>query len=157
MTALAQFYALYSHRARSFNQWQRALYPNFIINFPKARALRHTCALLKYNARNLRHRYERAQFTIPFIKEIKNFFLRTLLNYLSTWEFFQNTRDVREDSPSARAFPHLSSVFPSAYITQQYSRKQFFFISFVIGMRHTWLNSYSRLRFWMQSKSQCEE
>ena len=31
MTALAQFYALYSHRARSFNQWQRALYPNFII------------------------------------------------------------------------------------------------------------------------------
>ena len=32
MTALAQLYALYSHRARSFNQWQRALYPNFIIN-----------------------------------------------------------------------------------------------------------------------------
>ena len=31
MTALAQFYALYSHRARSFNQWQHALYPNFII------------------------------------------------------------------------------------------------------------------------------
>ena len=31
VTALAQFYALYSHRARSFNQWQRALYPNFII------------------------------------------------------------------------------------------------------------------------------
>ena len=31
VTALAQLYALYSHRARSFNQWQRALYPNFII------------------------------------------------------------------------------------------------------------------------------
>ena len=33
VTALAQFYALYSHRARSFNQRQRALYPNFIIMF----------------------------------------------------------------------------------------------------------------------------
>ena len=31
MTALAQFYALYSHRARSFNQWQHALHPNFIM------------------------------------------------------------------------------------------------------------------------------
>ena len=31
VTALAQLYALYSHRARSFNQWQHALYPNFII------------------------------------------------------------------------------------------------------------------------------
>ena len=31
VTALAQLYALYSHRVRSFNQWQRALYPNFII------------------------------------------------------------------------------------------------------------------------------
>ena len=33
MTAWAQLYALYSHRARSFNQWQRALYPNFIIKY----------------------------------------------------------------------------------------------------------------------------
>ena len=32
MTALAQLYALYSPRARFLNQWQRALYPNFIIN-----------------------------------------------------------------------------------------------------------------------------
>ena len=32
--------------------------------FPKARALRHTSALLRYNARSLRYRYERAQFTI---------------------------------------------------------------------------------------------
>ena len=32
VTAVAQLYALYSHRARSFNQWQHALYPNFIIN-----------------------------------------------------------------------------------------------------------------------------
>ena len=33
VTALAQFYALYSHGARSFNQWQRALYPNFIVKW----------------------------------------------------------------------------------------------------------------------------
>ena len=32
VTALAHLYALYSDRAHSFNQWQRALYPNFIIN-----------------------------------------------------------------------------------------------------------------------------
>ena len=38
MTALAQLYALYSHRARSFNQWQHALYPNFIINSHRARS-----------------------------------------------------------------------------------------------------------------------
>ena len=31
VTALAQLYALYSDRAHSFNQWQRALYPNFVI------------------------------------------------------------------------------------------------------------------------------
>ena len=29
VTALAQLYALYSDRARSFNQWQRTLYPKF--------------------------------------------------------------------------------------------------------------------------------
>ena len=73
-------------------------------------------ARMKYIARNLGYRYERAQFTIPFIKEIKNFFLRALLNYLSTWEFFQNNRDVREDSPSARAFPHLSSVLKNSQV-----------------------------------------
>ena len=43
--------------------------------FHKARALRHTSALSRYNAHSLRHQYERAQFTIHFIKEIKNFFL----------------------------------------------------------------------------------
>ena len=42
--------------------------------FHKARALRHS-ALLRYNAHSLRHRYERTQFTINFIKEIKNLFL----------------------------------------------------------------------------------
>ena len=37
----------------------------------KAHGLRHTSALLRYNARSLRHRYERAQFTIHFTKEKK--------------------------------------------------------------------------------------
>ena len=32
LRALAQIYALYSHRERSFNQWQRASYPNFCYN-----------------------------------------------------------------------------------------------------------------------------
>ena len=38
VTALAQLYGLYSHRARSLNQWQRALYPNVIINSHRARS-----------------------------------------------------------------------------------------------------------------------
>ena len=33
VTALVQFYDLYSHRAHSFNQWQHTLYLNFIITF----------------------------------------------------------------------------------------------------------------------------
>ena len=48
---------------------ERALY------FHEARALRHTSALSRYNARSLRHQYEHAQFRIHFIKEIKNLFL----------------------------------------------------------------------------------
>ena len=31
ITALVKLHVLYSHRAPSFNQWRRALYPNFII------------------------------------------------------------------------------------------------------------------------------
>ena len=38
VTALAKLYALYSHRARSFNQRQRALYPNFIIMIDKSKS-----------------------------------------------------------------------------------------------------------------------
>ena len=53
----------------------------------KDRALRHTSALLRYNARRLRHRYERAHFTIHFIKEIKKLVPRALLSYVSKWEF----------------------------------------------------------------------
>ena len=36
----------------------------------KARALRQTSALSRYNARSIHHQCERAQFTIHFIKEI---------------------------------------------------------------------------------------
>ena len=57
--------------------------------FHKARTLRHTSALLKYNSRSLRHRNERAQFMIPFIKEIKNLFPRALLSFISTREFLR--------------------------------------------------------------------
>ena len=51
--------------------------------FHKARALRHASALLRYNARNLRHRYERAQFTINFMKEIKKLVPRAFGSCLS--------------------------------------------------------------------------
>ena len=57
--------------------------------FHKARTLRHTSALLKYNSRSLRHRNERAQFIIPIMKEIKNLFPRALLSFISTREFLR--------------------------------------------------------------------
>ena len=59
--------------------------------FHKTRALRHTSALLRYNACSLRHRYERAKFTIHFIKEIKNLVPRALLSYKHLG-IFKNTR-----------------------------------------------------------------
>ena len=48
VTALAQLYALYSHRARSFSQLQRALYPNFIIKVSSVRNVRR-----EFRERNL--------------------------------------------------------------------------------------------------------
>ena len=39
---------------------------NPLVRDTHARALHHTSALLRYNARSLRHRYERAQFRIHF-------------------------------------------------------------------------------------------
>ena len=50
--------------------------------FHKARALRHS-ALLRYNAHSLRHRYERTQFTINFMKEIKKLVPRAFGSCLS--------------------------------------------------------------------------
>ena len=50
--------------------------------FHKARALRHTSALSRNNARSLRHENQRAQSMIHFIP-------RTLLNYISTWNFLR--------------------------------------------------------------------
>ena len=47
-----------------------------------------------YNASSLRHRYERAQFTIHFIKEIKSLVPRALLRYISTCEFLRTRRLV---------------------------------------------------------------
>ena len=88
--------------------------------FHKARALRHTSALLRYNACSLRHRYERAKFTIHFIKEIKNLVPRALLSYKHLG-IFKNTR----------ASLHFSRVlkFSRAYITQQCTGRVFYFFN----------------------------
>ena len=59
MTAWAQLYALYSHRARSFHQWQRALYPNFII-IKKKRSLH--CALFCCKVRRKRLEHEKSSW-----------------------------------------------------------------------------------------------
>ena len=78
--------------------------------FHKARALRHTGALLRYNARSLCHRYERAQFTILFIKEIKKLVPRAL-------------------SSLRLVFLRTSLVFLKIVITQQCTRRVFYFFS----------------------------
>ena len=72
--------------------------------FHKARALRHT------GARSLCHRYERAQFTILFIKEIKKLVLRAL-------------------SSLRLVFLRTSLVFLKIVITQQCTRRVFYFFS----------------------------
>ena len=63
--------------------------------FHKPRALRHTSALLRYNARSPRHRYERAQFKIHFIKEIKKTCSSSIVELHKHLEIFKNTREVR--------------------------------------------------------------
>ena len=78
--------------------------------FHKARALRHTGALLRYNARSPCHRYESAQFTILFIKEIKKLVPRAL-------------------SSLRLVFLRTSLVFLKIVITQQYTRRVFYFFS----------------------------
>ena len=84
--------------------------------FHKARALRHTSALLRYSTCSLRHRYERAQFTIPFLKEIKKLVPRALLSYISTWEFLRTLEKYEKHSPSARASPHFSPVLGNSRV-----------------------------------------
>ena len=93
--------------------------------FHKARALRHTSALLRYKARSLRHRYERAQFTIHFIKEMKKIVPGALLSYISTWEFLRILVKCKKDS----ALLSCSKKFPRSYITQQWTRRVFYFFS----------------------------
>ena len=78
--------------------------------FHKARTLRHTSALLRYNARSLRHRYERAQLTIHFVKEIKKLASRALLSHVSAWKFLRTLEKYEKHSPSARASPHFARV-----------------------------------------------
>ena len=51
------------------------------------------------NACSLRHRYERAQFTIHFIKEIKKLVSRALLSYISTWELLRTLEKCEKHSP----------------------------------------------------------
>ena len=64
--------------------------------FHKARASRHTSALLRYNARSLHHRYERAQSTIRYIKEIKKNRSASIVELDKHLRIFKNTREVGE-------------------------------------------------------------
>ena len=66
-----------------------------VIYFHKARASRYTSALSRYNARSLRHQYQRAQFRIHFIKEIKKL-VSNIVEFYKHLGFFKNTQEVRE-------------------------------------------------------------
>ena len=63
--------------------------------FHKTRALRHKSALWRYNAQSLGHRYERAQLTIHFIKEIKKTRSSSIVKLYKHLGIFKNTREVR--------------------------------------------------------------
>ena len=67
-----------------------------LLHFHKAHALRHTSALLRYNPRSLRHRYERAQFTIYFIKQIKRPCSSSIIELYKYLGISKNTLEVRE-------------------------------------------------------------
>ena len=82
----------------------------------KTRALSHKSALLRYNAQSLGHRYERAQLTIHFIKEIKKLVPRALLSYISTWEFLRTLEKCVWHLPSDRASPHISRVLKNSRV-----------------------------------------
>ena len=77
--------------------------------FHKARALRHTSALLRYKARSLRHRYERAQFTIHFIKEMKKNCSWSIVELYKHLGIFKNTREVQERPTFGLCFSALLS------------------------------------------------
>ena len=69
----------------------------------------HTSAPSRYNARSLSHRYERAQFTRHFIKEIKKLVPRTLLSYVSTCDFLSTLEKYEKHSSADRASQALLS------------------------------------------------
>ena len=62
MTALAQLYALYSHRARSFNQLQRSLYRNFIIIINSSNNSSNTHQAEKFGLETVRPALQGATF-----------------------------------------------------------------------------------------------
>ena len=64
--------------------------------FHKAHALHHKIALLRYNASSLRHQYERAPFTIYFIKEIEKTCFSSIVELYKHLGIFKNIREVRE-------------------------------------------------------------
>ena len=62
--------------------------------FHKSRALRHTSALLRYNARSPRHRYERA-IQDSFYKRNKKTCSSSIVELHKHLGIFKNTREVR--------------------------------------------------------------
>ena len=77
--------------------------------FHKARALRHTSVLLRYNTRNLRHRHEPAQFTIHLITEIKKTCSSSVVDLYKHLGIIKNTREVLEALTSGQCFSTLLS------------------------------------------------
>ena len=82
--------------------------------------------------RSLRHRYERAQFTIHFIREIKKTCSSSIVELYKHLGIFKNTREVQEALTWGSCFSALlscSQKFPRAYITQQCTRCVFYFFN----------------------------
>ena len=80
--------------------------------FLKARASSLTSALLRYNARSLRHRYGH----INFKKELEKLVPRALFSYISPWKFLRTLENCEKHSPSARASPHFSRILKNSRV-----------------------------------------
>ena len=95
--------------------------------FQKERSLRHTSTLLRYNAFSLRHQYERAQFTIHFIKEIKNLFLYIVELYKHLG-FLRTLEKCEKHSPTAHASLALLLKNPACLYNSPMHSARFLFL-----------------------------
>ena len=78
--------------------------------FHKARALRHTSSVLRYNARNPTSPVQARAIHGTLYERNRNTCSSSIVEFYKHLGIFRNTRECQKHSPSARTPPHFSSV-----------------------------------------------